>query len=153
MRKIKKQKDLNIQKVFDSNMLSKTLRRLALVVEDDELIQDLIKRYLSSLGVEIIPAYNGIEAVKKYEELMRIGRKPDIVIMDIGLPFKNGIEATREIMSIDPDANIYGFTAFYGTERAKRLREAGAKKVIPRSVGFETFANIIREALMEKITV
>ena len=121
-----------------------------LVIEDDEFIQDLIRRYLSNLNVEIYFASDGIEGVKIYNELMEKGKKPDIVIMDIGLPFKDGIEATREILQIDGDAVIYGFTAFYGTEKARKLLEEGAKAVIPRSVGFEKFREIIREALFGK---
>ena len=121
-----------------------------LVIEDDEFIQDLIRRYLSNLNVEIYFASDGIEGVKIYNELMEKGKKPDIVIMDIGLPFKDGIEATREILQIDRDAVIYGFTAFYGTEKARKLLEEGAKAVIPRSVGFEKFREIIREALFGK---
>lgn len=126
---------------------------IILVVEDDEFIQDLIARYLSSLGVEIHFASDGIEGVRKYEELMESGKRPDIVIMDIGLPFKDGIEVTREIMKIDRDAVIYGFTAFYGTEKAEALLNEGAKAVIPRSVGFEKFREIIREALFGKAII
>jgi DNA-binding NarL/FixJ family response regulator len=132
-------------------MLSKlSNRKLILVIEDDELIQDLIKRYLASLNVEIVSAYDGEEGIEKYEYLIEKGKKPDIVIVDIGLPFKNGIEATKEILKIDPSAKIYGFTAFYGTEKAKKLIEAGAKKIISRSVGFETFRSIIEEDLKKE---
>ncbi len=132
-------------------MLSNKSRKVLLIVEDDEFIQDLIKRYLSSLNVELFSAYDGVQGVKKYEELMKIGKRPSLVIMDINLPFKDGIKATKEILSIDPDAIIYGFTAFYGTEKARELIDAGAKKVIPRTIGFEGFTSIIREALKEEI--
>ncbi|MBC7081456.1 MAG: response regulator [Thermoplasmatales archaeon] len=132
-------------------MLSKlSNRKLMLVIEDDELIQDLIKRYLANSNVEIVPAYDGNEGVEKYKYLIERGKRPDIVVVDIGLPFKNGIEATKEILSIDPSAKIYGFTAFYGTEKAKKLLEAGAKKIISRSLGFETFRNIIEEELKKE---
>ncbi len=126
---------------------------IILVVEDDEFIQDLIARYLSSLNVEIYFASDGIEGVKMYEELMKIGKRPDIVIMDIGLPFRDGIEATREIMKMDKDAVIYGFTAFYGTEKAEALLNEGAKAVIPRSVGFEKFREIIKEAIYGRAVI
>ena len=123
---------------------------VVLVVEDDDLIRDLIYRWLSTIDVEIHFASNGAEGVIKYEELMKKGKVPDIVVMDIGLPIMDGIQATKEIMKLDPYAKIYGFTAFYGTRKAKQLIEAGAKKVIPRSVGFEMFTHIIRDALLER---
>ena len=123
---------------------------IILVVEDDKLIQDLIEKWLSTLGVELHFASNGLEGVRKYEELIRAGRRPDLVVMDIGLPIMDGVEATKEIMKTDPDARIYGFTAFYGTHKAEQLLNAGAIDVIPRSVGFEIFTRIIRDALMEE---
>ena len=124
-----------------------------LVVEDDKLIQDLIERWLSSIGAEIHFASNGLEGVRKYEGLCKAGRKPDVVVMDIGMPIMDGVEATREIMRIDPGAKIFGFTAFYGTEKAKQLLNAGAIDIIPRSVGFETFARIIKEVLMQDTVI
>ncbi len=121
-----------------------------LVIEDDELIQDLIKRYLANSNIELVSAYDGNEGVEKYKYLVEKGKRPDIVVVDIGLPFKNGIEATKEILSIDPSAKIYGFTAFYGTEKAKKLLEAGAKKIISRSLGFEMFRKIIEEDIKKE---
>ncbi|HDN95495.1 MAG: response regulator [Thermoplasmata archaeon] len=133
-------------------MLSKSLG-VVLVAEDDQFIQDLIRRHLSSIGIEVFFASDGIEAVKKYSVLMESGKRPDIVIMDIGLPFKDGIEATKEILQIDEDAIIFGFTAFYGTEKAKKLLDAGAKLIIPRSIGFEKFKEIIEEYLVGRMVV
>jgi two-component system chemotaxis response regulator CheY len=133
-------------------MLSNSLG-VVLVAEDDQFIQDLIRRHLSSIGIEVFFASDGIEAVKKYSVLMESGKRPDIVIMDIGLPFKDGIEATKEILQIDEDATIFGFTAFYGTEKAKKLLDAGAKLIIPRSIGFEKFKEIIEEYLVGRMVV
>jgi DNA-binding NarL/FixJ family response regulator len=50
-------------------------------------------------------ASDGIEAVQKAVKL-----KPDLVLMDIGLPYLNGIEAARQIRELDPDAKIIFLT-------------------------------------------
>jgi len=134
-------------------MLSNKPCGIIFVVEDDEFIQDLMKRYLSSLDVEIFFAADGIEAVKKYIRLLESNKRPDIVIMDINLPGKDGIEVTKDILFIDPDAVIYGFTAFYGTDKAEKLKDAGARKISPRSVGFATFRKIIEDALAEQVVM
>jgi len=118
-----------------------------LVVEDEEAIQDLIKEYLSPLKIKIYQAFSGEEGVEIYKRLMEKGEKPTIVIMDLNLPGIDGVEATRRIMEIDPDAVIYGFTAYFGTEWAKELEEAGAKGVIARPVGFEGFREIIKDVI------
>lgn len=123
-----------------------------LVVEDEEPIQELIKEYLSPLKLELYQAYSGEEGVELYNKLMKKGKRPDIVIMDLKLPGIDGVEATKRIMEIDPDALVYGFTAYFGTEWAKELEEAGAKGVIARPVGFNGFREIVKDILSKLST-
>ncbi len=125
------------------------MKRIILVVDDEESIQELIAIHLSSLDAEIYPAYNGEDGVKLYAELYAEGKKPDVVIMDLKLPGINGIEATRRIKRIDPEALIYGFTAFTNSW-AKEMMRAGAKKIIPRSMGFSGLREILRSSLGKK---
>ena len=62
-----------------------------LVVEDDRMIREGIKEYLSEFGYSVIEAGDGIEALDKfYSEV-------SLVILDIQIPFKNGLEVLREI--------------------------------------------------------
>jgi len=118
-----------------------------LIVEDEEPIQELIKEYLAPLKVEMYQAMSGEEGVEMYRELMSKKKKPDLVVMDLKLPGIDGVETTKRIMKIDPDANVYGFTAYFGTEWSKELEEAGAKGVIARPVGFEGFRDIVKRIL------
>lgn len=118
-----------------------------LVVEDEDPIQELIKEYLSPLKVEIYQAMSGEEGVTLYRELLDKGRRPDVVVMDLKLPGIDGVETTRRIIKLDPKANVYGFTAYFGTEWSKELKDAGAKGVIARPVGFEGFRDIVRRIL------
>jgi len=118
-----------------------------LVVEDEEPIQELIKEYLSPLELEVYQALTGEEGVTLYRELLDKGRCPDVVVMDLKLPGIDGVETTRRIMKLDSKANVYGFTAYFGTEWSKELKDAGAKGVIARPVGFEGFRDIVRRIL------
>ncbi|HEC76382.1 MAG TPA: response regulator [Thermoplasmatales archaeon] len=115
------------------------MKGVLLIVEDERDMQDLMKRYIkkSGLDIEVYSAYNGREGANKYKELMEKGKKPDLVIMDLKLPVMDGVEATKKIKKIDREAVIYGFTAFFKTEWAEKLIEAGAEKIIPRYMGFE----------------
>jgi len=61
-------------------------------------------------------AVDGQEAVQKAQEL-----KPDLVVMDIGLPKLSGIEAARQIRSVSPDSKILFFT---GNDFPQIVREA-----------------------------
>lgn len=57
-----------------------------LIVEDDVKTNEAICEYLKSAGHEIIPAYDGAEAVRRFQE-----EKPDLVVLDIMLPQMTGL--------------------------------------------------------------
>ncbi len=122
-----------------------------LIIEDEKAMQDLIKLYIakSSLDIEVHSSYSGEEGVKAYKKLMEKGGKPDVVIMDLKLPGIDGVEATQKILKVDENAAVYGFTAFFDTDWAKDLQEAGAKEIIPRTIGFGGFINKLKEILQE----
>ena len=63
-----------------------------LLVEDNEMNKDMLSRRLIKKGYDIIFAMDGQEAIDMAKSEM-----PDIILMDMGLPVKDGLEATREI--------------------------------------------------------
>ena len=75
------------------------------------------------------------------------GKQPDLVVMDLKLPGMDGVETTKRIMGMDSSAQVYGFTAFFATEWAEKLKEAGARGVIGRPVGMDVFKEKIKEIL------
>ena len=78
-------------------------------MDDEPYIQALYRDLLERTGHEIIDvAYNGEEAVLKYESFTQ---KPDLTLMDHRMPIKNGFEATREILQMDPRARIIVISA------------------------------------------
>lgn len=71
-------------------------QRLAvLVVEDDAFQQKLIGRLMNGLDIDVLFADSGGQALEQMWE-----HKPDLVLMDVGLPDTSGVEATRKIKSI-----------------------------------------------------
>jgi DNA-binding NarL/FixJ family response regulator len=74
-----------------------------LVVDDHEDWRNYIRlQFLMKPEWQIIgEVSDGLEAVKKAEEL-----KPDLVLLDIGLPTINGIEAARRIRQVSPNSKI-----------------------------------------------
>ena len=74
-----------------------------LVVEDFLPFREFIRSALAkSPELQIIAEVSdGLEAVQKAEEL-----KPDLILLDIGLPTINGIEAARRIRKLSPDSKI-----------------------------------------------
>ena len=93
-----------------------------LIVDDAVFMRDMIKDIFSGGDFEIVgEAVHGVEAVDKYKEL-----KPDLVTMDIVMPFKSGIEATKEILAFDEKATIIMCSALGQESLVMEAIEAGA---------------------------
>src|ERR1700741_1369439 len=95
--------------------------RRVLVAEDEALIRLDLAEMLKDEGYEVIgQAGDGQEAVEMAEEL-----KPDLVIMDVKMPRRDGIDAASEIAS-KRIAPIVILTAFSQRDLVERARDAGA---------------------------
>lgn len=66
-------------------------------------------------------ASDGNEAVALAKEVI-----PDVVLMDLMMPQKNGVEATSEILAVNPNAKILVLTTFGDSDDVKRALDAGA---------------------------
>jgi len=86
----------------------------------------------------VAEAANGIQAVDLYRE-----HRPDVTIMDLGLPQLSGLEAIRRIRSLDPSARILVLTNFGGSEDAHRALEAGASAYLGKDTGGEELIEAI----------
>ena len=94
-----------------------------LVVDDHAIVRQGICALLGvEPDVEVIgEAEDGPAAITKAAEL-----RPDIVLMDIGMPTLNGLEATREIKAHNPDIQVLALTVHDSSEYFFRILEAGA---------------------------
>ena len=132
-------KVLNIDFVIVIIMIKKPK---VLIVDDDDILRRIYKAMLSG-EFEVIEAKNGKEGVDAY-----LANFPDVVLMDVVMPVMDGIEATKEILKINPDAIVIGVTA-YAPGKGPQMIEAGAKDVIPKPVKREEFIEKIKK-LMRK---
>lgn len=72
-----------------------------LVIDDEAAVRGTIQRMLESAGHEVIAAENGRDGLDRYRK-----QDLDVVITDIIMPEKDGIETIREIRAIDPTVAI-----------------------------------------------
>ena len=89
-----------------------------LLVEDDEMNKDMLSRRLMKKGYEVIFAVDGQEAID-----MAQSEKPDVILMDMGLPVKTGLEATKEIKE-NPDTTSIPIIALTANAMAEHRQEA-----------------------------
>ncbi|MFN2747317.1 MULTISPECIES: response regulator [Bacillus] len=97
-----------------------------LIVDDAKFMRDKLREILETENVQVAgEAENGEEAVSLYQKL-----KPDLVIMDITMPVKNGIEALKEMIAADPKVKVIMCTAMRQQRIVVEAIEAGAKDFI-----------------------
>lgn len=91
----------------------------AIVIDDDLDAIELFCEYLELKGIQVIgKGYNGKEAVELYQK-----NRPDIVFLDIMMPYYNGFYAVDEIQKIEPNAKIIILTADLSEETVHKLEE------------------------------
>lgn len=88
-----------------------------LVVEDDADVRGLIITMLEGAGHRVIHANNGVDGIQKYKN-----DNIDLVITDIMMPEKDGIETIRELKKCNQDVKIIAITGYRG--RFNRLPAA-----------------------------
>ncbi len=98
------------------------MKTTVLIAEDSDSTRLALKTVLKFNKYEVVgEALDGEQAVALYRQL-----NPDIILMDIAMPKKHGIDAIREIKAINPDAKIIAVTALYSPEKRKEVMDAGA---------------------------
>jgi len=97
-----------------------------LVVDDAAFMRMMIKDILTKNGYEVAgEAENGAVAVTKYAEV-----KPDLVLMDITMPEKDGIQALKEIKANDGGAKVIMCSAMGQQAMVIEAIQSGAKDFI-----------------------
>ena len=93
-----------------------------MVVDDSQIIRNQIERVLSNGKFEFCgAAKDGQEAIEEFKEMA-----PTIVTMDLTMPRMDGLQATREMVAIDPDIRILVVSALKDTDTALEALELGA---------------------------
>ena len=103
------------------------MAKQVLLVDDSEFMRNLLREILEEEFEIADEAENGVEAVEMYKEY-----EPDLVMMDIVMPIRDGIEATSEIKEFDASAHIIMCTSIGQEEKMKKAVKAGADGYITK---------------------
>jgi CheY-like chemotaxis protein len=115
----------------------------ALVVEDDRVIQTVIKAHLESIGIPTVVAGNGIEAIEAIKS-----DAFDFVLMDIRMPDQDGLDATRWIRDVEIDKTvrhvpIFALTTYSSDEHTQEILEAGMDEHMVKPFRLDIFVKIL----------
>jgi two-component system, chemotaxis family, chemotaxis protein CheY len=111
------------------------------VVEDERALVDVLLRLFAKRGIRVcFVAYDGGEAILKF---IKSTPKPHIVLMDYRMPTVNGIDATIEIMKIDPETRIIFLSADIDVK--EDALKAGVKIFLKKPASIKDIDNAIRE--------
>ena len=113
-----------------------------LVVDDEESIRMMLRAVLEEEGYEIIEAADGPEAVKAVEQ-----DPLDLILLDIRMTTRDGIETLTEIRKISPFVPVLMMTAYATVKTAVEALKAGAFEYLAKPLDIEELKILVQKAL------
>jgi DNA-binding NarL/FixJ family response regulator len=116
-----------------------------LLADDHPVVREGLVSILKAKDIKVIgEASNGEEACKLYDQL-----SPDILILDLRMPKKDGLQVVTELMSRRPKPRIIVMTTYEGEEDVRRALSAGAKGYVLKGTKRDQILNTGPEKYMK----
>jgi CheY-like chemotaxis protein len=116
-----------------------------LVIDDNMVVRNTIVQILESEGYEVVSAEDGRRGLFVFRS-----EKPDLVVTDIIMPEKEGIETIRDIRSEVPDAKIIAISGggrIGNTDFLKIARQLGASDIVAKPLDPDHFLDVVKNCL------
>jgi two-component system chemotaxis response regulator CheY len=114
-----------------------------MIAEDSEQIRMLLRDILEIENHQLVAeASDGVEAIEKFMMTM-----PDLVLLDLAMPKKDGMSVLREIMKINPNAKVILITASGNLKSIQECIQAGASTYILKPFKIDELASTINHTL------
>lgn len=116
-----------------------------LIIDDDDQFRTMLRKLIERSGYEVIDASSGKEGIKLYRE-----NPADLIITDLIMPDKDGIETIQELKQIFPDVKIIAISGGGRLGANDYLNVAqilGAKRTMTKPINLPELLNAIEELL------
>jgi YesN/AraC family two-component response regulator len=116
-----------------------------LIIDDDRQIRNMLKQILSRAGYEVVEAHDGVEGLRAFRT-----SPTDLVITDILMPEKEGLETIQELRQLSPQLQILALSG--GGERGnfdflQVAKKLGAQHTMRKPVAREALLDTIAQML------
>lgn len=115
------------------------MAKKVLVVDDEPSVCEVLGEFLQGTGYEVEVAYSGDEAIASYKN-----DRPDVVLLDVRMPGKDGLETLREIKALDPSAIVIMVTAVHKENVVRQALDDGAADYITKPINPQSLELAIR---------
>jgi len=119
-------------------------KKKILIVDDEQDLLQTMNERLRANGYEVATAADGVSAISVAQR-----EKPDLILLDIGLPAGDGFSVIRRVKSLGPIAltPIIVITALEALTNKERALEAGAKAFFQKPIDIEALLAAIEKTL------
>ena len=128
--------------LLDEELMERARKRPVLIVEDEKIVRESLRDWLTNSGYNVRTASEGEEALRTID-------KQDVclLILDLRLPGKSGIEVLREARTKRPGLKGIIITAYPSIQTAVEAGKEGAIDYLPKPVNLDEIEALIRETL------
>ena len=117
-----------------------------LIVDDSSFVNLVCRQALERSGYQVVgEAFDGVAAVELANEL-----QPEVILMDIALPKKNGLEATTEILTSHPQIKIIAMSALDEIWVNEKTKEVGCVSFLAKPFTSVDLIKFVEEAATYK---
>ena len=113
-----------------------------LVVDDEQVIRELLRRHLTSLGYAVVTAESGEEALSEAPRF-----RPALVFLDIKMPGMGGLECLKQLRRLFPDIQVVMLTAVLERESVVNAVDIGAQEYLFKPVDLATVTQVLKRLL------
>jgi YesN/AraC family two-component response regulator len=119
-----------------------------LIVDDEDILRNLIVRFMKKEGYEPIEASEGKSAIELYKIT-----NPQVVLSDVRMPGMDGISLLRQVKKIDPQAIFILMTGYGDEETVLEALRAGATNFFKKPFNFKEVSDVINSVIRHKMMV
>ncbi len=133
----------------DIKSVPRDLKGRVLLVDDTKEIRKLFNFMLHKMGLEVVTASNGKEAIELVTEAANRNDVYNVILMDMQMPIMNGYEATRFLRSQENQIPIIAITAHALVSDREKCLDAGCTEYLSKPVKYEVLYEMVNRYLAE----